>query len=386
MLRLLLLSLACGFAALGLLNLFRSPPWSPWQLGVLAGEYGHWLAPAALGLAGVSWGVVGVSSASGGSTLTLSLLAAGLLLRPGFEAWRLSGPLTRELQPAAGRDEAFSVARLFAGTPPAPVPVTTVQVAPGLPLDLYRPRLASGAARPPCVVVIHGGGWESGDRTQLAPFNHWLAGLGYAVAAVSYRLAPAHRWPAQREDVELALRHLRLHGAELGIDATRLVLLGRSAGGQIAQVVGYAAPDPAIRGVIALYAPSDLIFGYVNTHEDDMLRSPALMRRFLGGTPDSARAAYESASGLFQVGRGAPPTLLLHGRNDALVWHRHSERLSARLDELGVRRVLVELPWATHAFDFNLHGPGGQLTTYAVECFLAEVLQRDGAQAAARKT
>jgi dipeptidyl aminopeptidase/acylaminoacyl peptidase len=128
-----------------------------------------------------------------------------------------------------------------------------------------------------------------------------------------------------------------------------------------------------LRGVIALYAPSDLVFGYVNTHENDMLKSPALMRQYLGGTPDSARANYESASALNHVRAGTPPTLLVHGTLDALCWYRHSERLAARLAEAKVPHVFVHLPWATHAFDFNLHGPGGQLTTYAAEAFLAAV-------------
>jgi acetyl esterase/lipase len=195
------------------------------------------------------------------------------------------------------------------------------------------------------------------------------------VAALSYRLAPAQQWPAQRADVLEALAYLKNHAGELGVDPGRFVLLGRSAGGQIAQTVGYTAGDPAIRGVIALYAPSDLIFGYVNTHEDDMLKSPTLMRQFLGGTPDSARANYESASALFHVSRASPPTLLLHGTLDAVVWYRHSVRLDARLAEAGVPHAYVAMPWATHAFEFNLHGPGGQLTTYAVEWFLARVTQ-----------
>jgi acetyl esterase/lipase len=190
---------------------------------------------------------------------------------------------------------------------------------------------------------------------------------------VSYRLAPRHRWPAQREDVLAALTSLRAQAPALGVDPDRFVLLGRSAGGQIAQVIAYAAHHPAVRGVIALYAPSDLYFGYVNTHENDMLNSPALMRQFLGGTPETARAAYESASAINFVSRGSPPTLLLHGRNDALAWHRHSERLAARLGEHGVPHVYVELPWATHGFDYSLRGPGGQLTTFAIEWFLRSV-------------
>ena len=68
-----------------------------------------------------------------------------------------------------------------------------------------------------------------------------------------------------------------------------------------------------------------------------------------------------------------PPTLLLHGTTDALVWYRHSVRLAARLAEVRAPHVYLALPWATHAFEYNLAGPGGQLTRFSVEWFLAAV-------------
>ena len=98
-----------------------------------------------------------------------------------------------------------------------------------------------------------------------------------------------------------------------------------------------------------------------------------LMRQFLGGPPTHARANYESASAWFQVHPGCPATLLLHGRNDSIAWHLHSGRLDERLGTAGVPRCYVALPWATHAFDFSLHGPGGQLSTFAVDWFLDRV-------------
>jgi acetyl esterase/lipase len=137
------------------------------------------------------------------------------------------------------------------------------------------------------------------------------------------------------------------------------VLFGRSAGGQIASAVGYGANDPAIRGVVSFYAPHDMFFAYTYAVEDDLLKSPNLMRQYLGGPPAAAKANYESASGHQKVKAGSPPTLLVHGTIDTLVWYRHSERLTAR--------------WATHAFEFNQAGPGGQLAGYALEHFLAAV-------------
>lgn len=385
----LLLAPALLLLLVSLLNVVQAPAWSPWRLGVLSGEFGHWLALAALGVAGLAAmrGVAPAVPEQGGAlalrwmTCGLALVAAGLFAVPAFQAWRIGQALPERVRAlfvgkipttrALPERSAFSLTGLFGGDP-EPVPVETLTVAPGLPLDFYRAVRSDGRAAP-CVIVVHGGGWDSGDRTQLPGLNHWLARRGYAVAAISYRLAPAHRWPAQRDDVLQAIAFLKTRASALGVDATRLVLLGRSAGGQIAQTVGYTAGDPVLRGVIGLYSPSDLIFGYVNTTEDDMLRSPALMRQYLGGSPETARAAYESASALYHVTPRVPPTLLLHGRNDALVWYRHSERLEAKLREAGVPCLHVALPWATHAFEYNLHGPGGQLTTYALEGFLAAV-------------
>lgn len=376
MIRWILLLFATALLLLGSLTVFKTPDWAPWRLGVLAGEFGHWLAVAALGLV-----VVACASRAGGTAVVaaavLAVVATGLLLKPALQARAVGTALPESLAAEFGAQPinhpAFSLGELFFGRNAAPVAVETLDVSPGLPLDFYRPVRPVGAGPSPVVIAVHGGGWDSGDRTQIAHLNHWLAHQGYAVAAISYRLAPKHQWPAQRDDVLAAIAFLKSRATDLGIDPTRLVLLGRSAGGQIAQAVGYTAGDPAIRGVVALYAPSDLIFGYVNTHENDAIKSPALMRQFLGGTPDSARANYESASAILHVTSRTPPTLLLHGTIDAVSWYRHSERLAARLKEERVPHAYVALPWATHGFEFNLHGPGGQLTTFALEWFLAAV-------------
>ena len=376
----ILIPVAAALATLGLLTVFRSPPWSPWKLAILAGEFGHWLALPSVLIAGVA--LPSAPEPDGATATLLGLLATGLFLKPAWQAARLARPLPKRLREGFGDWSgdgypAFTWRELYgAGEQTAATP-ETMQFAPGLPLDFYRPA-RNGNSPAPCVVVIHGGGWDSGDRRQLPGLNHWLVERGYAVAAISYRLAPAHRWPAQRDDALAAIAFLKARGPALGIDPARLVLLGRSAGGQIAQAVAYTARDPAIRGVVAFYAPSDLIFGYVNTHEDDMLRSPTLMRQLLGGPPDRERAAYESASPIFHVTRNAPPTLLLHGVNDSIAWHRHSERLAERLAANGVPHLNLLLPWATHAFDFNLRGPGGQLTRYALAWYLARVTEPAG--------
>ncbi len=372
MLRWSLLSLTLVLFALSLLTVFRSPDWNLWQLALLAGEFGHWLAVVAFATAIAAWGTRRSAGVLGPLTVVLSLGATLLLLKPTFEARRVGEGVASELDrigtPVSAQPP-FSIAGFFR-LDLSDVPIRTLKFSADLEMDFHG---AVGRAVAPCVVVVHGGGWDSGSRKQLSGLNHWLARKGYAVAAISYRLAPKFVWPAQRDDALEAIAFLKSHAKELGIDPTRLVLLGRSAGGQIAEVVAYSAHDPAIRGVVGIYAPSDLNFAYKYGRDDDILKSPGLIRRFLGGPPETARAAFDSASALQYVTPAAPPTLLIHGENDTLVWHRHSVRLEAVLERAGVPCVFVSLPWATHAFEFNLSGPGGQLTTYALERFLARV-------------
>ena len=377
LLKLLLLPLALLLLALSLLTAMRVPVAVNWRLAVLAGEYGYLLAVLPLGLAAVIWW--SRPSAAWPWALVgwlICAVALGLLLKPVVEAALLGrtlpARLTTAFGPARPEQPEFSLGRLFARRPPVAA-VTSHEYAPGLQLDLRRPTDTASPA--PVVIVIHGGGWDGGDRNEVAGFNDWLVTQGWAVAAVDYRLAPAHPWPAQREDVLAAIAWLKDHGGELGLDANRLVLFGRSAGGQIASAVGYGTHDPAIRGVIALYAPFDMEFAWSVSRADDALNSLNLMRQFLGGPPEETRREiYRSASAqeLVQAGR-TPPTLLLHGSLDTLVWRRHSERLAARLAAAGVPHAFIELPWAVHAFEYNPHGPGGQLTTFACGWFLARL-------------
>ena len=138
--------------------------------------------------------------------------------------------------------------------------------------------------------------------------------------------------------------------------------------------------DPAIRGVVGLYSPHDLNFAWRYAREDDALNSPKLMRQYLGGAGDERHETYNDASGIRFVKRRAaadprptPPTLLMHGTIDTLVWRRQSERLTTVLAVNDVPHVFIELPWAVHAFDFNPHGPGGQLLAYALRNYLRTV-------------
>jgi acetyl esterase/lipase len=272
----------------------------------------------------------------------------------------------------------FSWRRLFFGTRIPPVDVTeyayAVDGTKQLKLDLYRPRERGGAR--PLVIIIHGGSWKGGDKSQLEPFTRYLSARGYAVASMNYRHAPKNQFPAAVDDVFSALGFLKMRAMDLQLDTTRVVLLGRSAGGQIALSAGYAARDPAIRGVIAFYAPTDLVFGYEKPSRRGVLDSRKLLEDYLSGSPEQNHAAYVAASPLHSVSIATPPTLLIQGALDPIVFPRHSELLEQALGDAHILHYYLRIPWATHGFDANVDGPSGQLSSYLSERFLAAVCAR----------
>ena len=193
-----------------------------------------------------------------------------------------------------------------------------------LSLDFYRPQSQRPA---PLLVMIHGGSWVSGDNKDFIALDQYLAGRGFAVADVLYRLAPKSRYPAASDDVREAIGYLQHHAESLRIDPRYIVLIGRSAGGQIALNVAYSANDPAIRGVVSFYGPADLTWSWENPGNPLVIDTRGRLTDFLGGSPSEAASNYDSASPVRFVTPRVPPTLLLHGGRDELVALHHSNVL-----------------------------------------------------------
>jgi acetyl esterase/lipase len=379
-------------AGLSLLTVVEAPTSLLWLAALGATEWGYWLAPLAL----LTWLPGWRQSQAGQVGAWLGLAAALLLMTPLLRAGMLVRtwpdelpPLIRDARPPAGADafprsSPLAPADLLLGVPSAEVArrevVYAVNGGQPLALDVYRiaGRAAgepAGATRAPGIIVVHGGSWQHGDRAELAALNSYLAARGYIVASVSYRFAPQWPFPAARDDVRAAIAFLKAHAGEYGLDPRRLVLLGRSAGGQIALSLAYAASDPDIRGVVAFYAPTDMVYSYEHPSNPLVLDSIAVLEAYLGGNPLQAPAVYEAASPIGFVTPDTVPTLLIHGGRDELVFPTQSERLAARLAQAHRPHYFLRLPWATHGCDAHFSGPCGQISTYVVERFLASVIR-----------
>ena len=228
----------------------------------------------------------------------------------------------------------------------------------------------------PAIVVVHGGAWSGGRRSEAPDWNHWLTEQGFAVFDVDYRIQPQPNWQTATGDVRAAVSAIRRDAARYGIDPNRIALLGRSAGGHLALLAAYAAApledreDSRVQAVVAFYAPTDLIWGYDHSANQRVIDGPGTLRRFIGGDPRAAEEAYVAASPVTHVQLGTPPTLLFHGGRDQFVRLEHMERLGKRLLNAGVPHEMVSLPYAQHGFDVLFDGWGAQLARPLVLRFL----------------
>lgn len=242
-----------------------------------------------------------------------------------------------------------------------------------LTLDFYP---AAGEGRRPCVIIVHGGSWAGGDSRQLPDLNSVLVKAGYNVASINYRLAPAYKYSTPVEDLHNAFTYLLTNASTLSIDTENVVLLGRSAGGQIVLSAAYTFNHPALKGVISFYGPADMVWGYANPTNPLVLNSKKVMEDYLGGTYEQIRQQYINSSATETATKHSAPTLLIYGENDPLVSHLHGIKLGKKLDSFGVKHYDLYIPWATHAFDYTLNGPSGQLSTWSVMRFLELVTSK----------
>lgn len=371
MIKLVLLSL---FFLLSLLVLFRAPASLLWHISILVTEF-SWIFISLVCLL-LFW--KGGNGNHSTISTVIGLATIILLLLPYWQAWRLGNQLKQsfnaEFPTVMTHEPPFKPLQVFTGILAKSVAFKTLTYnnPHDLKLDFYP---SQKAGKRPCVLVIHGGSWAGGNSRQLPELNSEMAKWGYAVASINYRLAPAHRYPAPLEDVQAAIRYLQEHANELSIDSTRFVLLGRSAGGQIALSAAYTLHETAVKGVIDFYGPADMFWGYQNPTNPLVLDSRKIMEDYLGGTADQVPQQYLRSSATETVSAHTPPTLMIYAENDPLVSPRHGTRLHRKLKQQNIRFFELYLPWATHAFDYTLNGPGGQLSTWTVKHFLEAILK-----------
>jgi acetyl esterase/lipase len=237
-------------------------------------------------------------------------------------------------------------------------------------LHMVRSRNHSGVTLP-AVIYVHGGFWMGGTRDRGLERLPGLVQRGYVGATIEYRLSQEATFPAQIEDCKMAVRYLRAHADEYGIDAEHIGVWGGSAGGHLAALLGTSGGVASLEGhggwpeqssrvqaAVDMYGPTDLLqagSGYKgrrgvdgNIPHPDEADSPESL--LVGGAVQENKDKANAANPISYIRRDCPPFLVIHGTADALVHYSQSELLHAALQKAGVESELLIYPEKPHMY------------------------------------
>ncbi len=247
-----------------------------------------------------------------------------------------------------------------------------------LKLDLYLPKTPSATPRP-CVVWIHGGGWQSGNKSSGAQRVGAFAASGdYVAASVGYRLTDVASWPAQIHDCKAAIRYLRANAAQYGIDPDRIGIWGSSAGGHLVSLLGTSGDVAELEGelgvtgvssrvhcVVDYCGPSDFVT-FAKLAPRDFHEGGPVFKLF-GGAVRDHEAMATAASPITHVTKDDPPFLIVHGTKDELVPLDQAQLFYEAQTKAGMDSTMITI-------DGGGHGIGGTEIDRRVKAFFAKHL------------
>lgn len=225
-----------------------------------------------------------------------------------------------------------------------------------LKLDLHRPQ----GENPPLIVYVHGGGWRAGSKEDVPIAD--LYDRGFAIASVDYRLSTQAVFPAQVHDIKAAIRFLRANADLFHLNTTKIAIIGSSAGGHLAALVGVSNGSQELEGkvgenldqssdvqtIVSYYGASNLeTILSQSTPKGRDFRIPAL-KLLLGDTPDKKPELAKLASPVTHLDKHDPPLLLIHGDADPQMPPQQSQELAKAYESLGLPVTLILLPGSLH--------------------------------------
>ena len=249
-------------------------------------------------------------------------------------------------------------------------------------LDLFKP-LDSSRVVHPAVLLIHGGGWRSGNRRMEWPMARYLAGKGYVTATVEYRLSPEASYPAAVHDIKAAIRWMRRQAGQYDIDETRIALYGCSAGGQLAALVGVTSGIPRFDGEegdtaystsVQAVVDIDGILDFADPAEsgkDTGSAPPSAGKRWLGASFRDRPDLWKDASPLNYVNKNTPPIVFINSSIDR--FHAGRDEMRERMKLLSIHSEVHTIPGTPHTF--WLFHPWFEETCGYVRSFLDESLK-----------
>jgi acetyl esterase/lipase len=227
-------------------------------------------------------------------------------------------------------------------------------------LDIYSPSDSKGNV--PLVIWVHGGGWMTNDKyADMGYMKNTVRSFiekGYALASIDYRYSTTAIFPAQIQDCYQAIEFLYLNATKYKLDKDKFALIGFSAGGHLASLLGLSSNDNVtefypgkkktnfkIRAVLDFYGPSDFL-AMVGRGDPDMKGDP--ISTLLGSSPIRRPDISAMASPCTYVDKDDPPFFIVHGEKDDAVPYQQSVLLQSYLNLVHVKNELIVVKGAPH--------------------------------------
>ena len=203
------------------------------------------------------------------------------------------------------------------------------------------------------VIMIHGGSWSGGDKSD---FNTDIPNLkpllgNYAIFNLNYRLANGTTVLLQQQlnDIDAAINFIYSNATKYSINTNKIAIMGASAGAHLTLLKCYKAnTDGKIKAVVDLFGPTDMAWMY-NSHPVASLTQPIIVN-VMGGTPVSSATVYTNGSPINFVTATVPPTIIFHGTADPVVPISESIKLQAKLQLAGVTNQYVTYTGESHGW------------------------------------
>ncbi len=246
-------------------------------------------------------------------------------------------------------------------------------------LDVFYPRKKQKKSIP-AIVIVHGGGWRTGDRSQHIPLAYKLAEAGYVAVTVEYRLSTEALYPAAVHDIKASISWLKANSKFYNVNVNQIAIAGFSAGGQLAALVGTTNGLPPFEGNEGVTGYSSdvqaiididgiLAFIHPESGEGDDSKRTSAATYWFGYNKEQNPALWHDASALSHVDKNTPPILFINSSVERM--HAGRDDMRKKLDSLHIYSEVKQYPDTPHTF--CLFNPWFEPVVNDITTFLSKV-------------
>jgi pectinesterase len=248
-------------------------------------------------------------------------------------------------------------------------------------IDLFIP--SERKEKYPAVLIIHGGGWRSGNKSMEWPTAQKIAEHGYVAAAVEYRPSPEAKYPAAIHDLKLAIKWLRAHAAKYNIDPNRIAVTGCSSGGELAAFLGVTGDLKKFEDTTSISNYSSRVQAVIDidgildftdpaeSGKDAIISNPSAGKAWFGASFKDRPDLWIEASPINYISENCPPILFINSSHER--FHAGRDSVIANLNSFKIYSNVYTIPHTPHTF-WLFHPWFDKVINYMIE-FLDKILK-----------